>query len=213
MNNSKAIGIFGGTFDPIHFGHLRTALELYEQLPVQEIRFLPCQQPVHKPASYASSEQRVAMLELAIANQPGFTIDKRELERPTPSYMHETLSSIRQEVGNTPLCLICSLDAFANFTTWYRWQAIFELAHVVVANRGDYTPPQLNDFFSSRLNQASQNLLEKPAGYLYFAKTTTLAISSTYIRQRLQAGFSVRYLLPDSVLNYLNKSNLYTQTN
>ncbi|MDF2868366.1 MAG: nicotinate-nucleotide adenylyltransferase [Gammaproteobacteria bacterium] len=213
MNNStKAIGIFGGTFDPIHFGHLRTALELYERLPLQEVRFLPCQQPVHKSATGADVNNRLAMLKLAIANQPGFTLDTRELERSSPSYMYETLTSIRNEVGNTPLCLICSMDAFINFTSWYRWEAIPELAHLVVATRANHAKPLsslLDSFFASRTIHDPQSLLTQAAGYLLFIETTPLTISSTAIRQIIKNNLSPSYLLPEKVETYIEKQHLY----
>lgn len=211
-NSTKAIGIFGGTFDPIHFGHLRTALEVYESLPLQEIRFLPCQQPVHKSATGASVNERLAMLKLAIAGQPGFTLDTRELERASPSYMYETLLSIRQEVGHTPLCLICSMDAFSNFTYWYRWDAIIELAHIVVATRAGYTTSfsdTLNNFTNRHLITNPQALLTHPAGYVLFAPTTPLSISSTAIRQMLKNNLNPSYLLPETVKAYIEKQQLY----
>lgn len=212
-NGIKAIGIFGGTFDPIHLGHLRTALEIYEQLPLQEIRFLPCQQPVHKVTTTAPASHRLAMLKLAIENQPGFSIDTRELERATPSYMYESLLSIRQEVGNIPLCLICSMDAFTSFTRWYRWQELLELAHLVVANRAGHAAPkanQLDSFFVTRYCKDPKRLVEQAAGSLFFVETTSLAISSTLIREVIKAKLSARYLLPDAIYHYLLKHQLYT---
>jgi nicotinate-nucleotide adenylyltransferase len=211
-DSTKAIGIFGGTFDPIHFGHLRTALELYERLPLQEIRFLPCKQPVHKSPSNTSTYDRLAMLKLAITGQPGFNIDTRELERDTPSYMYETLLSLREEVGEIPLCLICSMDAFASFASWHQWEKIVELAHIVVATRGDYIAPisnRLNDFFSQRIITNPQALLNQPAGHLLFIQTTPLAISSTAIRQSIKNKLSPRYLLPEAVKRYIIQHQLY----
>lgn len=205
----QAIGIFGGTFDPVHFGHLDTAIELYQQLPLAEIRFLPCQQPVHKAAASASAEHRLNMLKLAIANYPDFTVDTRELERSTPSYMYETLYSIRQEIGSNPLVLICSLDAFASFTYWYRWQELLNLAHLVVATRGGYQAPNLTDFFNSRLITSPSQLLEKPAGYLYFAQTTPITVSSTDIRQRVKANLPISNMLPQGVIDYIDEHQLY----
>lgn len=211
-NLNKAIGIFGGTFDPIHFGHLRTALEIYESLPLQEIRFLPCQQPVHKATTGASVNDRLAMLKLAIAEQPGFRLDTRELERDSPSYMYETLRSIRHEVGHTPLCLICSMDAFSNFTSWYRWDAIIELAHIVVATRAGYTTSfsdTLNNFTNKHLITNPQALLAQPAGYILFIETTPLTISSTAIRHLIKNNLNPSYLLPEAVKAYIKQQHLY----
>jgi nicotinate-nucleotide adenylyltransferase len=210
MTFTKAIGIFGGTFDPIHFGHLRTALELYQQLPLREIRFLPCQQPVHKAQAAASSAQRVAMLQLAIAEQEGFSLDRRELARDTPSYMYYTLCSLRAELGATPLCLICSMDTFLDFTNWHRWQEILELAHLVVAVRPPYIrPSQLHESLLARLTTDPNALATKNAGSLFFATTTPLSLASSTIRQSCKTGLSARYLVPDPVAAYIRQQGLY----
>ena len=122
LNTSKPIGIFGGAFDPIHYGHLRAALEVYQSLDLQQVRFVPCRQPVHKKLAIAAPEHRLAMLKQAIAKQPGFVIDDRELQRNEPSYTLLTLESIHQEVGSTPLFLILAVYAFAHFLEWYQWE-------------------------------------------------------------------------------------------
>src|SRR5277367_879058 len=131
--NTKPIGIFGGAFDPVHFGHLRAATEVAEHFSLETVYFVPCQVPVHKPSTLANAEHRLAMLQLAIANQKKFWVDDREIRRETPSYMVETLRSFREEVGpKTPLALILGLDALFGFTTWYHWQEIFDWAHLIV---------------------------------------------------------------------------------
>lgn len=135
MNTPKPIGILGGTFDPVHFGHLRTALELKQILDLQEIKFLPCHTPVHKELPSAHPHHRIAMLQLAIANESGFALDDRELRRATPSYMIETLTSLRQELNDTPLILIMGSDAFTNLPTWKNWQQLLDMAHIAVAIR------------------------------------------------------------------------------
>ena len=126
------IGIFGGTFDPIHFGHLRCALEIAEQLELSEVRMLPCGQPPHRTAPQAAPEQRRQALELALAGQSLLSLDTRELERPGPSYMVDTLVALRAEVGQRSLCLILGQDAFNGLASWDRWELVPELACVQV---------------------------------------------------------------------------------
>ena len=129
------IGIFGGTFDPIHYGHLRPAQEAMQKLALAELRFVPAAQPPHRPPPLASAAQRLAMIELAIRDLPGFRADDRELQRGGLSYTVLTLESLRAELGNTPLCLLVGADQFRNFETWHRWQEIPDLVHLVVLNR------------------------------------------------------------------------------
>jgi len=207
----QAVGIFGGSFDPIHLGHLRTALELLERLPLGQIRFVPCQQPVHKPQTLASAVDRLAMLKLALAGERRFSIDTRELNRATPSYMFETLMAIRQENPNTPLCLICSTDAFLNFTQWHRYREILDLAHLVVATRQGYEIDQskLDELLRQRLVLDTSQLAVKNAGSIYLVDTTPLAISSTAIRHMIKNGLSPRYLIPDKVRDYIINHSLY----
>src|SRR5690606_16625703 len=127
----RMIGIYGGTFDPVHYGHLRTALEVKEAAGMGEIRFIPCRLPPHRTEPEAGPALRLKMLELALHDaEPGFRIDTRELDRPGPSYMVETLASIRTEIGTRPLCLIAGLDAFHGFPRWHRWRELFDLAHI-----------------------------------------------------------------------------------
>ena len=215
MSNSiKPIGILGGTFDPIHHGHLRIALELYQQLDLQQIRFIPCQQPVLDKTTQATTTQRVAMLKLAINNQKEFVLDKRELKRSTPSYTIETLISLREEFYNVPLCLIMGSDSFLQLPRWHRWQELITLAHIVIIPRPEYL---LND----RQAEVIKNFLikhkidnplllhEKLSGYIYTADFHPLAISSTYIRQQINNGLNPAYLLPEEVLHYIWREKIY----
>jgi len=213
QNIKQPIGIFGGTFDPIHYGHLRLALELYQQLQLQEIRFMPCHTPVLDKTAQISPAQRLHLLKLAVANQPGFVIDERELQRPTPSYTVETLISLRQEVGTTPLALIVGADAFADLPRWHRWQEIITLTHLIVIPRPEFIltdamiqaalPPP------AQIIQDRALLAQAPAGYVLFPKITALTISSTNIRSLIQQGQSPRYLLPDAVWQWIQQEKLY----
>ncbi len=197
------IGIYGGTFDPVHFGHLRTALEVKEALGLEQVRFIPCRLPPHRTPPFFSPEQRLNFLQTAIADEPGFAVDTRELDRPGPSYMVDTLASLRQELGDSPLCLIVGLDAFLGLPGWHRWESLFELAHIVVMDRPGYQPdwpPLLKRQVTHRQARQPGELQNTPAGRIWFQPVTQLQISGTLIRRCLEQGKSLRYLLPDRVL-------------
>ncbi len=197
------IGIYGGTFDPVHFGHLRTALEVKEALELEQVRFIPCRLPPHRNPPFFSPEQRLNFLQTAIADEPGFVVDTRELDRPGPSYMVETLESLRQDLGETPICLILGLDAFLGLPGWHHWESLFELAHLVVMDRPGYRPewknPLRSHVIQRTVNQAL-TLHEIAAGKIFFQPVTHLEISGTQIRQCLKQGRSPRFLMPDKVL-------------
>lgn len=206
------IGIFGGTFDPVHFGHLRPALEVQQALHLQEVRFIPAGQPPHRDQPFASSTQRLAMLKAAIVDQPGFVVDERELRRPGPSYMVDTLVSLRSEMETEPLCLILGYDAFLGLTSWHQWQRLIELAHLVITHRPGWNHDDLPDELQSLLQQhamATMKLAEVPAGGISFVEVTQLDISATRIREQIRVGQDVRYLLPESVYEMIREQNLY----
>src|SRR6202522_2934291 len=138
---SEPIGLFGGTFDPIHYGHLRTAFELWQLLKLAQVRFLPTGNPPHREAPLASSELRLEMVRAAVAGQPGFAVDDREIRRSGVSYSVDTLTDLRREHPQRSLCLLLGMDAFLGMPTWHRWRDIFELAHVVVAHRPGWKAP------------------------------------------------------------------------
>ena len=141
------IGIFGGTFDPVHYGHLRSALEVKDIFGLSEVRLIPCAQPPHREQPAATALMRLHMLELAIENQPGLIIDTRELNRQGVSYMVDTLKSLRQEFPNEPLLLFIGSDAFNHLKTWHQWQHLFDTAHIVVMTRPGFEINYLDDFF------------------------------------------------------------------
>jgi nicotinate-nucleotide adenylyltransferase len=206
------IGVFGGTFDPIHFGHLRTAVELTEALALTELRFVPCGIPPHRAAPEASAEVRLTLLQLALEGcESGFRIDDRELRRAGPSYMVDTLSSIRAEIAEQPLCLIVGLDAFQGMPAWHRWRTLFKLAHVVVMQRpfeASYAEA-LERVLEERLITQPAWLQGKPSGYIYFQEVSQLAISASRIRELIRHRKSTQYLLPDRVREFIAANGLY----
>lgn len=212
MTNGYGVGVLGGTFDPIHYGHLRPALELLEHLALAEVRFVPCRIPAHRGMPSITAEQRLELVRLATAGQPGFLADDRELRRAGTSYMIDTLSSLREEIGATPLCLILGSDAFRELPTWRRWRELSDFAHIAVMQRPGAPltlPPELEAFVAPRVTQEAERLRQQPAGLIWLQPVTQLAISATRIRELLAAGRSVRYLLPEAVLAHIQEQRLY----
>ena len=211
------IGILGGSFDPIHLAHLRTALEVRDMLDLSELRFFPCGQPPHRTPPVATAQQRVAMLQLAIAGEPGLIVDEREIQREGPCYTFFTLQSLRVEFPAVPLCLIIGADQFVNFDTWHRWQEILGLAHLVVVYRPGWNPTgQIGNAELARLVQEhttieAHNLRDVAGGQLFFAQVSQFDLSSSRIRALLRQGKSVRYLVPDAVYDYIRSQNLYNK--
>lgn len=207
------IGIYGGTFNPVHYGHLRTALEMQEAFGLDEIRLIPCYQPALKDRPQVSAKMRRKMLELAIEGQPGFVCDSRELEREGPSYMVDTLASLRDDFPQQSLALFIGTDAFACIKRWHRWQVLFDYAHIVVMTRPDAEVMPLDDFFKSRFQADTTALKNRLSGSLCFRSVTQLAISSTKIRSLVENQRCVRFLLPDNVIDYMARNNLYRNLN
>lgn len=213
------IGILGGTFDPLHFGHLRLAQELGEGLALSEVRIIPAGLPPHRAQPFASPQQRLEMVRLGIDGNPLFTLDEREIFKPTPSYSVETLLDLRRELGALqPLCLFMGADAFLGLTTWHRWRELFDLAHIVVAQRPGVSgitraaatlPADFLDALNRRLTNEPEALRDAPSGAILVHPVTALDISATQIRSELSAGRSPRYLLPDAVLDYIQTNGLY----
>jgi nicotinate-nucleotide adenylyltransferase len=212
------IGILGGSFDPIHNGHLRTAVELREKLGLSEVRLVPCGQPPHRSGPVAGVTHRVAMLRLAIADEPGLVIDEQELRRAGPSYTYYTLSALRERDANVPLCLIIGADQFVTFDTWHRWKEIAQLAHIVVVYRpgwnlsGQIANPELARFVQEHLVDDVALLRHARSGLLHFAQVSQMDIASSRIRELIAAGLSARYLVPDAVWEYIREQHLYQRS-
>ncbi len=203
------IGIYGGTFDPVHFGHLRTALEVKEIFGLDEVRLIPCSQPAHRNSPDSSPKMRFEMLQLAVKGQPELVIDRRELDREGVSYMIDTLKSVRNEFSNCPLLLFIGTDAFEGLSGWHKWQLLFDYAHVVVITRPGYRQQKLSEFLSSKLSDNAEKLNQEDAGSLYFQPVTQLDISATAIRNIIRTGLNPRFLLPDNVIDYIKLKKLY----
>jgi len=205
------IGIFGGTFDPVHYGHLRSALEVKEVFGLAEVRMIPSANPPHRNEPAATAQMRVDMLKLAIANQPGFICDTRELDREGRSYMVDTLRSLHADLPDRTLMLFIGCDAFHSLMTWHQWQQLFDYAHIVVMTRPGFETQELDDFFKTRHTILIKDLTQSPAGKLFFQPVTPLAISSTAIRSMIAAKQTPEFLLPDAVLDYIKQNRLYGQ--
>lgn len=205
-------GILGGTFDPVHYGHLRAASEASERLSLENLRLLPAGIPPHRPAPFASARHRLAMLELALSGQPGLWADDREVRRSGFSYMVDTLIDIRGEEGDVPLLLMVGQDAVNALDSWHRWLDLFSLAHIVILRRPDSVPAcsgALRHELQIRSVDDVLPLRQAPAGLVYSLEVTQLAISSTDIRRQVASGKSPRFLLPDSVICYIRDNHLY----
>ena len=206
------IGLFGGTFDPIHVGHLRTAFELMHDLSLSEVRFIPCGVPPHGKEPVASAELRLQMVQAAIAGQSEFVVDDRELARSGPSYSVETLESLRSEMPQNSLGLIVGMDAFVSIETWHRSEDLLALAHLIVAHRPGAILP--NEGVAGKLlQQYGTNdpgvLAAQSAGHIFVHAVTQLEVSSSAIRETIGKGESPRYLVPDVVVDLLEDSNCY----
>lgn len=211
------IGILGGTFDPIHIGHLRSAVDIKQALGFDEIRLVPCHIPPHKDHSVTASADRLAMVSLSVSDESGLVVDDRELNRDGPSYTVDTLKQIRDEVGDAEsICLIMGTDAFERLDSWHDWQQLTELAHIIVMERPDQgmiLSPQLTAFYAQRKTDDPQSLKDRSAGTIYITKLIQLPVSATLIRQAVSAGESIRYLVPDSVSDYIDEHQLYQSGN
>jgi nicotinate-nucleotide adenylyltransferase len=208
----RPIGIFGGTFDPIHCGHLRTAFELWQELKLAEVRFLPAGNPPHRDQIYASAEERLRMVLAAVADQTGFVVDDREVRREGMSYSVDTLTELRAEYPSRSLCLLLGMDAFLGLPHWHRWRELLTLAHIVVAHRPGWKAPErgpLGELLVDHGTGTVRDLHERPAGRVYVRAVTQLEISSTELRALLAAGRDPHYLVPDQVRQIILETRCY----
>lgn len=199
------IGILGGTFDPVHFGHLRPALELMSALALEQVRFIPNKIPPHRDPPWLDANTRCRLLEIAMVDTEGFVLDRRELERDGPSYMIDTLVSLRSDFPRSTLCLMMGMDAFSGLPRWHRWQEILEYCHLVVTTRPGFEWPDEPEFEMLAMHRTGEvdALRRTRSGKILLQFVTSLEISSSAIRRQFQAGQNIRYLLPDSVYAFL----------
>ncbi len=207
------VGIFGGTFDPIHYGHLRTAFEMLQALDFDEVRFMPSGDPPHRGETYADAGLRLDMVQVAVDGQAGFVVDDRELRRAGPSYTVDTLTELREELGETPIGLIIGMDAFLGLPSWRRWNELLQLAHIVVAHRPGWKAPDigaLGELISNYGTHRITDLHDGPSGCVHIHAVTQLEIASTEIRELVAAGRDPRFLMPDSVRDIIMNSHCYS---
>lgn len=216
MPRLEPLGVFGGTFDPVHSGHLRLAEEAREGLALSGVRWIPAGQPPHRDRPGVGAAHRLAMVRLAVAGNPAFSVDASEAEAERPSYTVPTLERLREELGRErPLVLLLGADAFAGLPTWHRWTTLFELAHVAVSHRPGYPVesgsllPALAEEFAHRRLACPDGLGLAPGGGIVTFAMTQLAISATQIRGIVARGASPRYLLPDALVDYIQRHHLY----
>ena len=212
----RRVGILGGTFDPVHIGHLRSALEVAESMALDELRLLPNARPPHRGTPQVSAQDRLAMVRRAVEGADRLSVDARELARDKPSYTIDTLESIRAELGaDDQLFLVLGWDAFCGLPGWHRWEELLQHCHILVLQRpdADVEPPDaLRNLLAAR-SESDPTALPGPAGHISFVWQTPLAVSATQIRQLLASGKSVRFLVPDAVLAYIDAHALYRAPN
>lgn len=206
------MGIFGGTFDPVHTGHVRVALDIHQDLALDEVRLIPCNVSPHRSAPLASGAQRLAMLKAAIQGEAGLRVDDRELRRAAPSYTVDTLLSLRAELGDVPLCLMMGMDSFQALNTWHRWRDIMTLAHIVVMTRPGWLPPTQGEvamLVEQRGVYDPALLRGTSAGHVFLRPVSQLDISASRVRACIREGKSARYWVPDGAWEMIEKEGIY----
>ena len=213
------LAILGGTFDPVHYGHLHLADDVRKALAPCEVRLVPAADPPHRAPPHASARDRIAMLELGVREFPGLVVDTREIARGGKSYTVDTLTDLRAELPQTPLLLVLGADQFRSLLGWHRWQTLFDLAHLVVVPRpgvavdADLPAPLAHEWNTRRVGDP-QGLRSHTGGSIYLQPVTPHAVSSTAIRAALARGdrksVEIAGLLPPAVLAYIESNGLYT---
>jgi len=220
MSNSGSplVGIFGGTFDPIHYGHLRIAEEIVKTVGLQKMYFVPAGMPRLRHSPVASAKHRVEIVRLAIQKNPAFVLDDREIYRDGVSYSIDSVREFKQEFGEeVRLCLVLGVDAFIKLSEWNNWKELFNLCHFIISTRPGYIltsinellPKELREECSQRWVSSAESLRKDTGGLIFIASTTMLDISATSIRADIAVGRSVRYLVPDIAINYILANKLY----
>lgn len=207
---NKMIGVFGGTFDPIHLGHLKLAQHLLQQPCIDHIRLIPCKLPVHRDTPTATPEDRLAMLTLATRNEPRLVVDDCELKRQGASYAVDTLLDLKKET-ELPLAFIMGVDAWMDFLSWHEWERILATVNLIIMTRPHYKLPdkgKLNELLKIRQQKTLADLSEQDAGGIYIDDQMHIDLSSTAIREALKAQTN-NQSLPDVVMDYIKQHQLY----
>ncbi len=213
---NELVALFGGTFDPIHYGHLRPVEQLAREIGLEKVLLLPNNVPPHRPQPEATPAQRLTMAQLAVQDNPLFSVDSRELQRNTPSYTIETLETLRKEHGTQrPLAFIIGQDSLLTLHKWHRWESLLDVCHLVVLARPGYATeldtPELQRWYDAHITEDAGQLRQRPYGFIYQANTPLLDISATEIRQRRHEGRDCSDLLPFSVERYIESQGLYSE--
>jgi len=203
------VGVFGGTFDPIHNGHVRPIREVQKQAGLDPILFIPNADPPHRQTPVANADHRLAMIKLALEGDPGLLVDDRELKRGGPSFMVDTLRSLQQDYASSRLCLVLGWDAFASFDSWHQWQEILRIAHIVVMNRPGWLDHDLPRWCGDRIGAGLEDLIAESWGRVVLVTVTPCDVSSTALRQRMHQGLDVHAELAPAVWDYICVQGLY----
>ncbi|MCP8686016.1 nicotinate-nucleotide adenylyltransferase [Marinobacterium sedimentorum] len=210
---ADALVFMGGTFDPVHNGHLRTALEIQQWMGVEQVCLIPSKIPVHREQPGCSSEQRLAMVGLAVEQEPALRVDAREVLSDQPSYSLLTLQSLRAEIGpDRSLCMVLGMDAYLGLASWHGWEQLPDYCHIIVVCRPGYVyepDERMQRFFRAHETRSLRTVLGSPCGRVLMHELTPLSISATQIRQLVAKGLSPRYLCPDPVWHYMQQHKLY----
>ena len=208
----QVVGVLGGTFDPVHCGHIRLALEVAHRLRLGRIHLIPVSTPPHRPPPAADGALRLKMLRSACADIPRLYVDDRELARAGPSYTVDTLKSLREDLPGVALCLTMGMDAFCSLPTWQYWQELLELAHIAVTHRPGAIAPtegEVADLLAMHQVNSPLALTQTAAGHVILCEIPALEVSATRIRRLLAAGETVRCLVPDGVLKIISEEGMY----
>ena len=211
----ERVGILGGMFDPVHNGHLQVVQQLKSHLKLDRVLLIPCGVPVHKRGSHASNDSRCAMLELAAADCDWLAVDRREVDSEAPSWSFNTLNALRTELPASTLYFVMGADAFLSLPSWYRWEELPAVAHLVVSTRPGYSidvealAEPLAEFCRRHAVQHPDDMLREPAGCLYFAPLDTALLSSTAVREQIRQGECLDDVLPPRVAAYIAEQQLY----
>lgn len=207
------LAIFGGTFDPIHNGHLQTSLSIQAYFKFESYIFLPCKIPIIKPEALATDQQRIKMIELAIKKYPDFKLDLREIERNSPSYMVDTLNSYILEFPEASITLIIGYDAFISLPHWHQWHKLIILANILVINRNEFAthpmPEVMHEFLAKYQEKEKSKFLNEKAGTIFLFDAGHYEISSTAMRKEIKKKKDISLQLPEDVYKYIKDEGLY----